>query len=173
MATNLTDLGTLQPDGTIELYDKGRDYQRILTTPEQRNLLGSKGYQATVSSFILGIQDIKGDLMIVFKNGSQYLYNNVGHLFDRMMSSNSKGKFFWKYIRNKAGFKKLSQVINLGISKESDEDLFRGLARQNIDNINKVIKKAVESNLVTISGLSYMKLNIGGIIMYQPIKLNN
>ena len=173
MPVNLNMLGALQKDGTIELFDKGRDYKRILTTPEQRSMLRKAGFQHTISSFIIGVKEVGNDLVIVFKNGSQYLYNNVGKLIDKMLNSPSRGKYFWRHIRDKVGFTKLSSTIDLGVSAQSDEDMFREFASKDLNNINKVIKKVVNANLVTLAGMSYMRLDVGGIIMYQAVKLNN
>ncbi len=49
----------------------------------------------------VGYDDLTEELVVRFKNGSEYTYSNVKpHVFDDLMNSTSKGRFFSQNIKN-------------------------------------------------------------------------
>lgn len=172
MPVDVNLLGRVE-DGLFVLNEPRRGYERIDLNVQQTAEIAKYGYRKVQSSFIVGLKRLDDDLGIVFKNGSQYRYNGVGKLIDKMFQANSKGKYFWRHIRDKVGFTKLSKRIDLDITTESDKRMFSDVAVNNIKKINKVVNKDVTSSLVKVAGLDYLKLDIGGIIMYQAIKMKN
>lgn len=89
------------------------------------------------SSNILGSTYNKGtkDLVVVFKNGGQYLYNNVAETdYLRFETADSQGKVLNTHIK-KYSFTKLS---NADVDKIHEE----------IENDRKLAKKGVLDNLI-------------------------
>lgn len=58
-------------------------------------------YQHFYSSNVWKFKIVGKDLMIMFLNGSVYLYPGSAYLFIGMLRTGSKGKFVWRNIRRK------------------------------------------------------------------------
>lgn len=63
------------------------------------------------SSHLRKIEHNGRDLYITFKNGSIYEYDNVPEtLVHNMLAATSKGKYFWKHIRDQYPYRKVKTV---------------------------------------------------------------
>ena len=64
-----------------------------------------------ISSHIGTIEHTGDHLYVTFKNGDIYEYDDVDEdLAKEMLRSESKGKFFWRYIRNDVPYRKVTHV---------------------------------------------------------------
>ena len=77
------------------------EYERILTSVENQQILRSQGYTPVFSSNVSGIQRKGNDLYIRFHNASIYVYPNQGNRFNDLLLSPSKGKWVWRELRRK------------------------------------------------------------------------
>ena len=65
------------------------------------------------SSHLKTIEHNGKNLYITFKNGSTYEYDNVPEAMARqMLKVDSKGKFLWRYIRDKYPYRKTKSIPN-------------------------------------------------------------
>lgn len=81
------------------LEDKNRDFRRVKHSAEEKIQLANKGLQHVLSSNISAI-GIDGSALIVrFHNGSLYRFPNLARLYEPMLNSGSKGKYFYRKIR--------------------------------------------------------------------------
>lgn len=63
------------------------------------------------SSHLKTIEHNGKDLYITFKNGSTYEYDDVPEsLVRHMLTVDSKGRFLWRYIRDKFPYRKTSSI---------------------------------------------------------------
>lgn len=63
------------------------------------------------SSHLQTIEHNGKDLYITFKNGSIYEYDNVPEaLVRQMLKVDSKGKFLWRYVRDKFAYRKVKTI---------------------------------------------------------------
>lgn len=63
------------------------------------------------SSHLQTIEHNGRDLYITFKNGSTYEYDNVPeNMVRQMLKVDSKGKFLWRYIRDKYPYRKIKAI---------------------------------------------------------------
>jgi hypothetical protein len=63
------------------------------------------------SSHLQTIEHNGKDLYITFKNGSTYEYDNVPEaLVRQMLKVDSKGKFLWRYIRDKYPYRQVKSI---------------------------------------------------------------
>lgn len=81
------------------LQDKNRDYRRWDHSAAERFTLAKHGFQAVQSSNVSAVGTSGDDLMIRFHNGSIYRYFGMGDELMSILSSNSKGKWVWRYLR--------------------------------------------------------------------------
>lgn len=176
MKIDINAIGQLQPDGSIHLYDENIKFREDMTTPrryklsgEQVRALGNLGYTSIVSSFIIGAMPKGNDLIIAFRTGSQYIYYGVADLFDSLMRANSKGRYFWRHIRDKIRYDRLSQVIDLGLVDETDGEMFASMQMQEINELNAIMQEEVKAKLVIIDGIEYVEFNVGGVIFYNQV----
>lgn len=168
MQTPLNELGIVREDGSILLYDKNRDYQRIRPTVEQKEYLQLKGLQWVASSFISGVgtsemQGLVGDdLYIRFWNGSYYMYPGLGFHFDKMTRANSKGKYFWRYIRRTKGVKLESIPFDVDVMLDDDK-LFEAIAKDISENFLRIFKNVAKEIIIDeATGREFYKMVING-----------
>ena len=72
-----------------------RQYQRFKHTDREKKILEKQGFTPVVSSNVSAIARDEKILFVRFHDSSVYAYPRSGGLFDRMLSSASKGKFVW------------------------------------------------------------------------------
>jgi len=126
----------------VLLEDKGRPYQRLRHTPEERQYLATNGLQFVLSSNISAIGRLGDTLIIRFHNGSLYEYPGSGDAhYDSILKANSKGGYFWKNIRepdlpyNRIGALRLPGDIQI-----EDTELFADIEKK-----SKLVKVLFES----------------------------
>ena len=74
------------------------------------------------SSHIQTIEHNGKELYITFLNGTIYEYDNVPEALVRdMLKKDSKGKYFWRYIRNKYPYRQVSSIKQQKFSTNPDE----------------------------------------------------
>ena len=177
---DFTQLGTVQPDGSILLSNNNinfreqmsGNYERVRQTPEQNFQLDKWGYTQVQSSFISGIGQFGDDLRIRFHNGSVYEYYNMASKFDAIMRANSKGQYFNRHIRPTKNYAKIDNLdFERGNTKNlSDTQVFDMLETQTMANMLKMLGGLnMVVKTVKIEGIEHYKLTIGDLIMYRPI----
>lgn len=84
------------------------------------------------SSHLAVIEHTGKNLYITFKNGAIYEYDNVPESLTRsMLKQDSKGKFLWRYIRDKYPYRK---VKTIPVKKyDSNPDEVKPRLRYNVD----------------------------------------
>lgn len=106
------------------LEDKGRDYRRYSHSPDEKVTLQARGLQHVLSSNVSAVGISEDNLIIRFHNGSMYSYDEMASSFDKIMSSNSKGKWVWKHLRRPGvPYKKIGTLPLTDDIKASDEEL--------------------------------------------------
>lgn len=74
------------------------------------------------SSHIQTIEHNGKELYITFLNGTIYEYDNVPEaLVRQMLKKDSKGKYFWQYIRSKYPYRRVSSIKQQKFSTNPDE----------------------------------------------------
>ncbi len=74
------------------------------------------------SSHIDTIEHNGKELYITFLNGAIYEYDNVPEgLVRQMLKQDSKGKYFWQYIRNKYPYRRVSSIKQTKFTSNPDE----------------------------------------------------
>lgn len=81
------------------LQDKNRDYRRWDHSGIERFTLAKAGFQAVQSSNVSAVGVSENDLLIRFHNGSVYKYYDMAERYQSILSSNSKGKWVWRFLR--------------------------------------------------------------------------
>ena len=178
---DLTRLGTPQPDGTIRLFDKNRDYRRIRQSPQQKEYLSNLGYQFVNSSNVSALSVIDNDLYIRFHNGSVYRYPNSANLYETILQSNSKGKAVWKYLRRarkpyeKVGSlpfpKNIQGVVDEQLERLTDSQMFQNIDTQFLYEMTKNVSAVLEDKVSTVNGIQVVAMIIGGERIYIPLAL--
>lgn len=174
---DLFEIGELQSDGSFRLKDGLREYKRVRPTSAQKQFLADNGMHFVLSSVISATAKIKDDLILRFQNGSMYKYFGGGKLYDNLMQSNSKGKFFNKKIRGKFKYLKINslpypQHIQTAQSRElemlSDEQFFKMINDSNLLRFVKNIKEPkIKFNLAIDSqGKELLQTTINGVAFY-------
>jgi hypothetical protein len=162
------------------LEDLNRDYQRYRHNPRERAFLGLNGLQPVLSSNVsaIGVRennqivgDRKGtDLIIRFHNGSVYSYRNRGDDYDKILQSNSKGKWVWRFLRRtNAFYEKLGAIPlpdDIGVT---DEDIFQEIDNRYLSDLVRNVDVPVFQSFEFIKGIALNKIVIGGITVFQPI----
>lgn len=151
------------------LEDKGRDYQRYRMTPRERSFLGLNGLQSVLSSNVSAI-GVKGtDLLIRFHNGSVYSYRNRGEDYDKLLQSNSKGKWVWRNLRRKnAPYEKLGVIPlpdDIGVT---DEEIFQEIDNRYLTDLTRHVDVPVFQSFEFIQGIAMNKIVLGNYIVFQP-----
>jgi len=148
----VTSIGELRDDGSILLYDDNVKFRQDFTTPrrirpstQQKLKMDEWGLQWVTSSFISGIGRQDNDLYIRFWNGSYYVYYGFGSHYERMLKSNSKGRYFWRNIRKTKRYDKIGTLPFPDDSQASDEELFQALANQQNQIVKMMYEKGVSS----------------------------
>lgn len=108
----------------ILLQDLNRDYQRYRHTAEEKVQLARAGFQHVLSSNVSAIAQNDNDLIIRFHGGATYRYPGSGDLYDKMLRSNSKGRFVWvNLIRKNVAYRKVAGVGLKTDAQFTDRDL--------------------------------------------------
>jgi hypothetical protein len=152
------------------LQDLNRDYRRFRHTPRERSFLGLNGLQPVLSSNVSAV-GVKGeDLIIRFHNGSVYAYRNRGNDYDKILQSNSKGKWVWRFLRRtNAFYEKLGMIPlpdDIGVT---DEDIFQEIDNRYLSDLVRNVDVPVFQSFEFIKGIALNKIVIGGITVFQPI----
>jgi len=178
---DLSHLGDLQPDGTIRLFDKNREYRRIRQTPEQRLYLTNAGYTVVNSSNVSALMRQGNDLYIRFLNSSIYVYPNSGDLFDKILSSNSKGHAVWVYLRRarkeyrKVGSmpypKDLQNENDLALAQITDAQTFQSIDVEFIMNMARNVEAIIKNEVISINGVNVVPVIVGNETIYIPLNL--
>ena len=109
----------------ILLQDKNRDYRRYDHTGIERFQLAKAGFQAVQSSNVSAVGVSGDDLMIRFHNGSVYRYFGMADSLMSILSSNSKGKWVWRFLRRAGVPYELVGVLELPDDLTvTDQELF-------------------------------------------------
>ncbi len=176
MRVDINAIGVLQPDGSILLHDKNIKFREDMATRQRYRLSGkqklymsNRGYVTTISSFIVGVKQSGDDLVIAFKTGSQYIYYGAGNLFDNMLKANSKGRYFWRHIRDKIRYAKLSETLDLSLTDVSDEEMFAEMQLAEIHELNAVMQEEIKAKLIMLDGIEYVEFNVGGVVFYNQV----
>lgn len=74
------------------------------------------------SSHLKTVEHNGKDLYITFLNGAVYEYDNVPEsLVRQLLKQDSTGKYFWKYIRDKYAYRKVSSVPQQKFASNPDQ----------------------------------------------------
>lgn len=85
------------------------------------------------SSHLRTIEHNGKDLYITFKNGSTYEYDNVPEpMVRQMLKVDSKGKFLWRYIRDRYPYRKVTAIP--AQKYDSDPDAVKQKLRYDVDS---------------------------------------
>lgn len=85
------------------------------------------------SSHLKTIEHNGKDLYITFKNGSTYEYDNVPEAMARqMLKVDSKGKFLWRYVRDKYPYRKITAIP--AQKYDSNPDAVKQKLRYDVDS---------------------------------------
>ena len=178
-------LGDVRKDGSIRLEDLNRDYRRIRHSPQQKHELAQAGFQHVLSSNVSAVSrtgtEPKDSLLIRFHNGAVYEYPNMALRYQDLLSSNSKGKWVWTYLKGRNGsgrgsehaasYKKIGKVkTNLKINNQQmmkriddtvTQKLTRGLPSKTFKDLGVVVQ--------AINGLAMKEIIIGGVKIFTLI----
>lgn len=163
-----TEIGEVREDGSILLYDeniKGRKGlpRRIRPSAAQKQVLAEKGLQWVLSSFISAIGDDEGDLVIRFHNGSLYRYYGFAPHMDKMLGATSKGKYFWRHIRDTKNYVREGELKFKTDLAMEDTELFESMQAE----MNKVIMEMAKKGTTEVifdkeSGREFLKISYNG-----------
>lgn len=153
----------------MRVLNEDRKYPRVRPSANEKYQLEKAGFQWTLSSFISAIGTEGNNLLIRFKNSTVYSYPNKATLFDKMLKAPSKGKFFWRNLRQMKNFTKgasfpLESDINL-----EDDQLIEELDNQIQEEMTKYVKKDVKKEAIQISNNLFEKVIVGGLVYYNFI----
>jgi hypothetical protein len=149
----------------ILLEDVGRDYQRFRHTPEEKINLVEQGLQHVLSSNVSAVGVSGDDLIIRFHNGSLYEYSNMANSFPKILKSNSKGKWVWKYLRrSNVPYRKIGTISLPDDLKMDDEELFKAIDNIYLRDLNKVIDTQVQVTPLTDGK---QRIELGEVSVYQ------
>lgn len=85
------------------------------------------------SSHLRTIEHNGKDLYITFKNGSTYEYDNVPEpMVRQMLRVDSKGKFLWRYIRDRYPYRKITAIP--AQKYDSNPDAIKQKLRYDVDS---------------------------------------
>ena len=152
------------------LQDLNRDYRRFRHTPRERSFLGLNGLQPVLSSNVSAV-GVKGeDLIIRFHNGSVYSYRNRGNDYDKILQSNSKGKWVWRFLRRtNAFYEKLGMIPlpdDIGVT---DKDIFQEIDNRYLSDLVRNVDVPVFQSFEFIKGINYHKIVVGDISVFKAI----
>jgi hypothetical protein len=152
------------------LQDLNRDYRRFRHNPRERAFLGLNGLQPVLSSNVSAV-GVKGeDLIIRFHNGSVYAYRNRGNDYDKILQSNSKGKWVWRFLRRtNAFYEKLGMIPlpdDIGVT---DEDIFQEIDNRYLSDLVRNVDVPVFQSFEFIKGINYHKIVVGDISVFKAI----
>lgn len=153
----------------MQVLNENRKYQRIRPSLGEKQQLEKLGFQWTLSSFVSAIGKDGNNLLIRFKNGSVYSYNNGMKHYDNMLKSPSKGRYFWRYIRNKLPFKKGTSMPLATDIDIPDEELLEDIRIDVEEKMTKHVKKKVKKETLQLDNLLLKKIVLGGLIYYNII----
>jgi hypothetical protein len=162
------------------LEDFNRDYQRYRHDIKEKAFLGLNGLQHVLSSNVssVGVKENnqivgneKGkDLIIRFHNGSMYSYRNRGDDYEKLLNSNSKGKWVWRNLRRKnVPYVKIGVLPlpdDLGVT---DDDIFQEIDNRYVKDLTRHVDVPIFQSFEFINGMSMQKILIGNIATYVPV----
>lgn len=152
------------------LQDKNRDYRRYRHDIREKAFLKLNGLQHVLSSNVSAVGSRENDLIIRFHNGSVYEYPNQASRLDSLMSSNSKGRWVWRFLRRARVPYKKSGIIPLPDDLDvTDEDIFQEIDNRYFNDITKHVEVPVFQSFEFIKGINMQKIEIGNINVYRAI----
>jgi hypothetical protein len=152
------------------LEDFNRDYQRYRHDIKEKAFLGLNGLQHVLSSNVssVGVKDDK--LIIRFHNGSMYEYPGRADDYEKLLNSNSKGKWVWRNLRRKkTAYKKIGVLPlpdDLGVT---DDDIFQEIDNRYVKDLTRHVDVPIFQSFEFINGMSMQKILIGSIATYVPV----
>jgi hypothetical protein len=175
--SRIQDIGEVRPDGSILLYDDDINFRKDMTTPRrvrqtaaQKQKQAEWGLQWVTSSFIASIGVSDSDLVIRFLNGSYYRYYGFASHYEKMLSSSSKGRYFWRYIRSTKNYIKEGNLPLPNDFTIDDTDLFKQMAKE----FNKVVMQMVKAGVTKViydeaTQREYLKVSYKGETIFLNI----
>jgi len=152
------------------LQDKNRDYQRYRHNARERSFLGLQGLQPVLSSNVSSVGVKGNDLLIRFHNGSVYSYRDRASDYDKLLQSNSKGKWVWRFLRRaRVPYVKLGIIPlpdDIGVT---DEEIFQEIDNRYLADLTRHVDVPVFQSFEFLQGIALNKVVIGGITVFQPI----
>lgn len=83
----------------ILLKDSHRKYRRWRHDAQEKMALTLQGFTPVLSSCVSALMTDGDDLLIRFHTGDVYRYPGNARYFEKILNSNSKGHYFWVYLR--------------------------------------------------------------------------
>lgn len=156
-------LGELQTDGSIRLYDAGRDYRRIRQASMDVMFLHSQGFIEVMSSNVSAAKTDGKDLIIRFHSGGVYRYHDQAKLFGDLMRSSSKGRFVHRKLK-KSGIR---------FSKDGDMPLPSGSkpAETEAQADKRIEQEAMDYNIPVMNMLPFLLIGAG--LMLKTINMTD
>lgn len=107
-----------------------------------------------ISSHLQTIEHTGKKLYITFKNGAVYEYDNVPeNLVRSMLKQDSKGKFLWRYIRDKYPYRKIKAVPQDTPKYDTNPDEVKPRLKYNVDTgewVDAVTPDVMKDTLVPV-----------------------
>lgn len=145
-----------------------RKYPRIRPSANEKYQLAKSGFQWTLSSFISAVGVEGNNLLIRFKNGTVYTYPGKANLFDKMIKSPSKGRYFHRNLIKSSFIKGTTMPLDTDIDIP-DEELIQDLKKDVQAKMTEHVKLPVKKEVVQIGDSLLDKIIVGGIIYYNFI----
>lgn len=152
----------------MQVLQEDRKYQRIRPSVTEKHALAQLGFQWTLSSFISAVGKDGNDLLIRFKNGSVYAYPSKANLFDAMVKSPSKGKYFHRHLIKASFVKGASMPLPNDILVDDDE-LIQDLKDDVTAKQTAHVKLPIKKEKIQLGNSLLDKIIIGGLVYYNFI----
>lgn len=152
------------------LEDFNRDYQRYRHDIKEKAFLGLNGLQHVLSSNVssVGVKDDK--LIIRFHNGSMYEYPGKADDYEKLLNSNSKGKWVWRNLRRKkTAYKKIGVLPLPDDHRVTDDDIFQEIDNRYVKDLTRHVDVPIFQSFEFINGMSMQKILIGNVAAYVPV----
>ena len=152
------------------LEDPQRKYRRFRHTIKEKAFLQLNGLQHVLSSNVSAVGTKNGALIVRFHNGSVYEYPGRENDLDNILTSNSKGKWVWRFLRRtRTPYKKLGSIPlpdDIGVT---DEEIFQEIDNRYLSDLTQHVDVPVFQSFEFINGINMHKIIIGGVEVYKPI----
>jgi hypothetical protein len=153
-----------------KLQDPQRKYRRYRHDIREKAFLQLNGLQHVLSSNVSAV-GTKGDALVIrFHNGSVYEYPGKATDLEKILASNSKGKWVWRFLRRSRAFYKKTGVIplpdDLGVT---DEEIFQEIDNRYFNEVTQYVEVPVFQSFEFIQGINMQKIDIGDLTVYKPI----